>query len=216
MPIHPQYWQPAFKPGVPATYGIHGRYVLCVGTIEPRKNLRRLVKAMALLENEEAARGVTLVIIGQQGWDAGFRDFLSQQDAAAVKVLGFVPGDHLPSLYHYASAVICPSLYEGFGLPVMEAMCCSSVVLAADTSSLPEVLGAGGILFDPRRIEAIAAALLRTLSMSPEEAALYRMRCRRRAEAHLDRLEREPLLPGLPPEPAKGSALDIPAGPWLV
>jgi glycosyltransferase involved in cell wall biosynthesis len=200
MPIHPQYWQPSFAPAVPATHGISGRYVLCVGTIEPRKNLRRLIKAMALLENEDAARGVTLVLAGQQGWDGGFRDFLSEHDAAAVKILGFVPGDHLPSLYHYASAVICPSLYEGFGLPVMEAMCCSGVVIASDTSSLPEVLGSDGILFDPRRIEAIAAALLRTLSMSPEESSRYRQRCRRRAEAHLSRIEREALLPGLAPE----------------
>ena len=202
MPLHPQYEQPLFSRGVPASHGITGPYVLCVGTIEPRKNLRRLVKAMGLLKDEASARGLTLVLVGQQGWDASFRDLLSEQDAGTVRLLGFVPGDHLPSLYHFASAVICPSVYEGFGLPVMEAMCCSAVVLASRTSSLPEVLGDDGIQFDPYRIEDIAAALLRALSLSTEEAARYRLRCRRRAEAHLERLTREAPLPGLEPETA--------------
>ena len=138
-----------------------------------------------------------LVLVGQQGWDSGFRDYLLERNTSAVKLLGFVAGDHLPSLYHFASAVICPSVYEGFGLPVMEAMCCSSVVLASRTSALSEVLGDAGIQFDPYRVDDIASALLRALSLSPVERANYRLRSRKRAEAHLNRLEIEPAIPEL-------------------
>jgi glycosyltransferase involved in cell wall biosynthesis len=94
----------------------------------------------------------------------------------------------MPSLYHFASAVICPSVYEGFGIPVMEAMCSSSVVLASRISSLPEVLGGDGILFDPYVAQDIAGALLRALTMSPTDAA-----------AHLTLLAAEGPLPGFSP-----------------
>ena len=105
---------------------------------------------------------------------------------------------HLPSLYHFSSAVVCPSVYEGFGIPVMEAMCSSAAVLASDISSLPEVLGPGGIRFDPYEPEAIAAALLSVLTMSPDEAANYRKRGRQHALAHLARVANTDLLSGTP------------------
>jgi glycosyltransferase involved in cell wall biosynthesis len=113
--------------------------------------------------------------------------------------LGFIPTEHLPSLYHYASVVVQPSLYEGFGIPVMEAMSSSALVIASNAGALPEVLGPGGITFDPLDSRAIAAALLSAIAMSPEEAAEYRQRCRSNAEAHLERLRSEPLLPGIAP-----------------
>src|SRR5439155_1739881 len=165
-------------------------YVLSVGTIEPRKNLRRLVKAFELLKDEDSAKDLSLVLVGPSGWDSGFRDFLIASDVVSrVRTMGFVPTEHLPSLYHFAAAVIYPSLYEGFGIPVLEAMCSSAIVLASRSSSLPEVLGHDGILFDPFRTEDIAVALLRALTLSAAEAAAYRRRCRQRAEAHLERLE---------------------------
>ncbi len=201
MPLHPCYVQPYFSPAFVAVHGISQPFILCVGCIEPRKNLRRLVRAFELLTEEEAARDHVLVLAGPQGWDEGFPRFLVESDAyPRIRALGFVPLEHLPSLYHFASAVICPSLYEGFGIPVLEAMSASSVVLAGATSSLPEVLGDGGILFDPYRTEAIAAALLQALSMTPAEAAEYRRRSRSRAETLLERSSRMPPLPGLPAE----------------
>jgi glycosyltransferase involved in cell wall biosynthesis len=202
MPVHPQYIQPQFSPGFVAWHSIAVPYVLCVATVEPRKNLRRLVRAFELLKEEQAARGLTLVLVGPTGWDSAFREFLVGSDAySRVRMPGFVPLEHLPSLYHFASAVICPSVYEGFGIPVMEAMCCSAVVLASRISSLPEVLGKDGIQFDPYNTEEMAGALLRALTLSPADAASYRRRCRQRAETHLERLAHQGSLPGFAATP---------------
>ena len=188
MPIHPQYVSPVFSNAVPVLHGITTPYVLCVGAIEPRKNLRRLVKAFELVKNDPAASQVMLVLVGPPAWDPGFTEFLAASDAVRrIRMPGFVPLDHLPSLYHFASAVICPSVYEGFGIPVMEAMCSSGLVLASNISSLPEVVGPEGIQFDPYDTEAIAGAMLRALAMPAAEAARYRRRLRERAERHLAR-----------------------------
>jgi len=197
MPLHPQYVDPRFSEAVVASHDLVGRYVLCVGTIEPRKNLRRLLMAFDRLRNERAVRDVALVLAGPQGWDRGFRDFLLATNAGArVRLLGAVPTEHLPSLYHFASAVIYPSVYEGFGLPVLEAMCSGAVVLASRASSLPEVLGEDGLLFDPLDTEDIERVLLHALTLSPTDAAGYRSQCRQRAKAHLERLDREDPLAG--------------------
>jgi glycosyltransferase involved in cell wall biosynthesis len=204
MPINPQFAAPAFSRGWLTLHRIAQPYVLTVGTIEPRKNLRRLIRAFEWLREADALRDHTLVIVGATGWDPGFQEFLAASDVASrVRALGFVPTDHLPSLYHYASAVIQPSLYEGFGIPVMEAMCSSAVVVASNAGSLPEVLGADGITFDPTDSRAIAAALMTAVMLSPAEAIAYRLWCRARAERHLERLSTEPLLPGLAPSKAQ-------------
>jgi glycosyltransferase involved in cell wall biosynthesis len=207
MPVHPQYVSPSFSHGILTTHRLATPYVLAVGTIEPRKNLRRLVRAFELLREEAAARDVTLVLTGPSGWDPSFRDILLQSDVASrVRFTGYVPLDHLPSLYHFASAVIYPSMYEGFGLPVLEAMCSSAMVLTSRVSSLPEVLGPDGILFDPYDSADIARALLGALTMTPAEQAGYRGRCRRRAEAHLSRLRDEHPLSAAAASPAIGAA----------
>lgn len=201
MPINPAFHSPSFMRGWLTLHRISQPYVLCVGTIEPRKNLRRLVKAFELLRESDAFRDHVLVLVGGQGWDASFEDFLAASDVATRVIrLGFVPTDQLPSLYHFASAVVQPSLYEGFGIPVMEAMCSSSIVIASNRGSLPEVLGPGGVTFDPADSHAIARALLWAISLSPEEADAYRRQCRINAEHHLNRMATEPLIPGVPPE----------------
>lgn len=198
MPVSPMYARPSVSRGFVAFHGITRPYVLCVGSIEPRKNLRRLVRAFELLKEEPAAREHLLVLAGPDGWDPEFRRFLVTSDVyPRVRMLGFVPGDHLPSLYHFASAVIYPSLYEGFGLPVLEAMASSAVVLASRISSLPEVLGEDGIQFDPYSTEGMAAALLHALSLGPADAADYRRRCRARADLLFERWATQPPLPGL-------------------
>ena len=200
MPIHPQFHSPSFSRGWLTLHRISAPYILSVGTIEPRKNLRRLVKAFEWLRESDALRDHTLVLIGPTGWDPGFNEFLAASDVASrVVTLGYVPADHLPSLYHYASAVVQPSLYEGFGIPVMEAMCSSAIVVASQAGSLPEVLGPGGLTFDPCDSRAIATAMLQAVTLSADDASAYRRACRARAEAHLQRVRTEPLLPGLPP-----------------
>ncbi len=185
MPVHPQYRNPTFD----RTAAYPEPYVLCVGTIEPRKNLRRLVAAF-----EEATRNHVLVLAGPEGWDP---EFLREHQTARVRYVGFVELQRLPSLYHYASAVIYPSLYEGFGLPLFEAMCSSAIVLASAATSMPEVVGPDVLTFDPCQTEEIAASLRRALLMTPEESDAYRARCRRRAEQLLRRLDEQPPLPGI-------------------
>src|SRR5207249_5062496 len=138
-----------------------------------------------LLKEEAAAKELTLVLAGPTAWDPAFTRFLTESEIyRRVRVLGFVPLEHLPSLYHFASGVICPSMYEGFGIPVLEAMCSSAIVIASRISSLPEVLGTDGILFDPYDTKDIAGALLSALTLSPPDAANYRRRSRQRADTH--------------------------------
>lgn len=183
MPLHPSYVSPHFDAAVPSIYGVTTPYLFCLGCVEPRKNLRRLVRAF----EETGAQGQTLVIAGPAGWDDTFTAFLEESDVGhRVRMLGFVPREHLPSLFHFASVVVYPSVYEGFGLPVLEAMCSSSLVIASNTSSLPEVLGPG-ITFDPHHSESIAAAILHALSLKPEGAEDYRRQCRVRADAWIER-----------------------------
>lgn len=185
MPIHPQYRKPSFDRA--AAYP--EPYVLCVGTIEPRKNLRRLVTAFAQATGEHV-----LVLAGPEGWDP---EFLRELHSARVRYLGFVELERLPSLYHYASAVIYPSLYEGFGLPLFEAMCSSSIVLASSAASMPEVVGGDVLMFDPYQTEEMTASLRRALRMTREEADAYRLQCRRRADELLRRLDGQAPLPGI-------------------
>lgn len=198
MPVQPQYKQPRFSDGFVVAYNIREPYVLAVSTLEPRKNLRRLVRAFERVKHATAAARQYLVLAGPSGWDSEFRRFLVESDAYPWIVLpGFVSPEHLPSLYHFASAVVYPSVYEGFGLPVLEAMCCSGLVLASRVSSIPEVLGDDGIMFDPFDTDDIARVLLAALELSPEDAASYRRRCRKRAEDHLARLARDGAFSGL-------------------
>jgi glycosyltransferase involved in cell wall biosynthesis len=132
-------------------YGVHyGRYLLSVGTLEPRKNIAMILKAFLRLP-QQLRRCFPLVVVGMQGWGTG--DLLKQLNSLVLKgevlVTGYVPRDHLPLLYSGAALFMYPSLYEGFGLPPLEAMACGAPVLAANNSSLPEVVGDAGILLDP-------------------------------------------------------------------
>jgi glycosyltransferase involved in cell wall biosynthesis len=197
MRVDPTFLDPECPEAFVRLHGIEQPYVLCVGTVEPRKNLRRVVNAFERIAGEACARDHLLVLAGPDGWDTGFERFLMESDVKdRVRKIGFVALDHLPSLYRHASAFVYASLYEGYGLPVLEAMCSSAVVLASRTSSLPEVLG-DGIAFDPGRTEDIAAAMRRALSMPADEAQAYRAHCRARATALLVAARAGPPLPGL-------------------
>jgi alpha-1,3-rhamnosyl/mannosyltransferase len=142
------------------TYGLgRGAYVLFVGTIEPRKNLLRLLEAM-----EIAGESIgPLVLAGADGW--GNREILDRMArlhrAGRIRYLGYVPGDALPALMSGARAFVYPSLYEGFGLPLLEAMACGTPVVASNVSALPEVVGSAGLLVDPHDPETLAGAIRR-------------------------------------------------------
>ena len=199
MPVHPCFVSPSFDPAILAAHHVDQPYILYVGCIEPRKNLARLVRAFELLQCGDASGQPLLVIVGPQGWDERFSTVVRDSGAHhRIRRLGFVPVEQLPSLYHFAAAVVYPSLYEGFGLPVLEAMCASSVVLTSRASAMSEVLGKDGMLFDPHRAETIAEAVRRALDLTDAESAAYRRQCRARADDYLQRAAKVPILPGLP------------------
>jgi len=127
-------------------FGLPPRFLLYVGTIEPRKNLDVLLGALRRLKGQ--GREVPLVVAGRLGWlyDGFLAKIRSLGLESLVLLPGFVPDDDLPALYTAAEAFVYPSVYEGFGIPVLEAMGCGTPVLCSDASSLPEVAGDAGIL----------------------------------------------------------------------
>lgn len=139
-----------------------GPFVLAVGNLHPRKNLPRLIRAVAAARSGEM-RDLQLVIVGQRGWHA------SEVDAAVdavngrgwVTFLGFVDHDVLQALYAEARVVAYVSLYEGLGLPVLEALACGAVVVASSTTAVPEAVGDAGILVDPASEASISDGLIR-------------------------------------------------------
>ncbi len=133
------------------SYGLeYGQYILAVGTLEPRKNLSTVIAAFAQLP-EALRRRFPLVIAGMNGWgDHGHSDYLEKLIArGAARLVGYVPQPLLPALYAGARMLVYPSLYEGFGLPPLEAMACGVPVIASNRASLPEVVGSAGILVEP-------------------------------------------------------------------
>jgi glycosyltransferase involved in cell wall biosynthesis len=140
-------------------YGLPERFLIHVGTIEPRKNLARLIEALARLRAEGLA--IPLVAVGSRGWlyEGFFRKLEELGMADLVHLPGYVPAGDLPLLYNAASAAILPSVYEGFGLPLLEAMACGAPTISSNTSSLTEIGGEAAHYFDPYDIEAMASAI---------------------------------------------------------
>lgn len=152
----------------PTTYHLPSTpYILFVGTLEPRKNLGRLIEAYAKLPADILEK-YRLVIAGQKGWK--YQEALRQIQMAndkfqkeKIKVLGYYPGGQLPELLQNAAVFVYPSLYEGFGLPVLEAMAAGCPVVTSRSSSLPEVCGQAGILIDPHSVIELTDAIVRLL-----------------------------------------------------
>jgi glycosyltransferase involved in cell wall biosynthesis len=139
-------------------------YILSVGTVQPRKNYARLVEALARLRAE--GFDLCLVIVGGKGWlDApiytAIRDLKMTE---FVQFTGFADETDLPALYSDAVCVALPSLYEGFGIPVLEGMACGTPVITSNVSSLPEAAGDAALLIDPYDVEALTDALKRVIS----------------------------------------------------
>ena len=144
---------------VRASYGIVEKpYILCVGTIEPRKNHLRMLRAFMA---SDARATHALVVVGKRGWGAeGFFSELGRIGKEAdVRILDNVPTEDIPALYGGAAFLVYPSLVEGFGLPILEAMACGCPVLTSDCSSLAEIAGDAALLVDPSSIQAITAGI---------------------------------------------------------
>ena len=140
----------------------HRSFVLCVGTLEPRKNLDFMIRSYAALPAAFRERH-PLVLVGMRGWLTSELESVMQPlvSSGHVRPLGFVADDDLAILYASASVLVYPSLYEGFGLPPLEAMSSGTPVIVSNRSTLPEVVGDAGILIDPADDLALKAALIR-------------------------------------------------------
>ncbi|MFM7069989.1 MAG: glycosyltransferase family 4 protein [Actinomycetes bacterium] len=155
-------------------YSLVGDYVLFVGTVEPRKNLQRLVSAVERLGRSD----LTLVVVGPRGWGE-----VPVETSAKVVFTGHVPSDDLGPLMAGAAAFCFPSLAEGFGLPVLEALASGAAVLTSDGTACAEVAGDAAVLVDPTDVAAIAAGLERVLgdvefaaslrALGPERAGTF-------------------------------------------
>jgi alpha-1,3-rhamnosyl/mannosyltransferase len=165
-----------FHPGVERTwlaahYGLSAPYVLVVGTVSERKNLAVLARAARAL----GELGIELVVAGSD------RGYLRASEVP-LRRLGYVPDDHLPALYAGARALAMPSLYEGFGLPCLEAMACGIPVVAAAAGALPETVGDAGLLVEAEDPEGFADALIAAASDEETRAKLVAAGRRRSAE----------------------------------
>ena len=174
-------------------YHIAGTYLIHVGTLQPRKNLSRLLDAFALLI--ERHRDLRLVLAGKGGWL--YQPLFAQAERLglehSVQFTGYVPQHDLPALIAGARAFVLPSLYEGFGLPVLEAMACGTPVVCSNVSSLPEVTGNAAILVDPHDTGQLVEALSRVLENDHLHDQLAQRGLRQAARFSWEKCARETL-----------------------
>ena len=169
---------PAQREVARTQYELPDRYVLFVGSVEPRKNLLGLLEAFESLP-VQTQRAYPLVIVGAAGWkNETIQRAISKNPN--VRLVGYVSRELLPAVYEACSLFVFPSYYEGFGMPVLEAMAAGAPVIASKVSALPEVIGETGILVDPDDPEDIAEAMERALE-DEQTAAIMGSSARQRA-----------------------------------
>jgi len=138
-------------------YDLPKSYLLFVSSLEPRKNIDLLIEAL----EKTAVTDISLVLVGWQGW--GEKNWLEKINGkefrGRIHLVGHVPDDDLKAIYNGATALVYPSLYEGFGLPIVEAMACGCPVICSNAASMPEVAGDAAILIDPQRSDELAHAI---------------------------------------------------------
>jgi glycosyltransferase involved in cell wall biosynthesis len=156
-------------------YRLPAQFVLGVGTLQPRKNFHRLIEAYAKV-SANLGGDVQLVIAGGTGWlyEDIFRKVKQLGLQEVVHFPGYVADEDLPALYTLAGMFAFPSLYEGFGLPALEAMACGTPVVASNASSLPEVVGDAALLVDPLDVDALAEAMVKAFTDADLRAEMTR------------------------------------------
>ncbi len=156
-------------------YGLRGPFFLAVGTIEPRKNYARLIQAFARINGMPGAP-THLVIVGRKGWlyESVFETLEYSRLGDSVRILENVSDSDLAAMYSMASALVTPSLYEGFGIPPVEAMAYGLPVIVSDGGSLPEVVGDAGLVVPAMDVDALADAMLRVASDEALRAEMSR------------------------------------------
>jgi len=175
-------------------YELPERFILFLGAMEPRKNVLRLIEAFATLR-PALRRETVLVVAGAHGWlNDSVRERVGKLGLAeSVRFPGYIAGDDVAALYSLATVFAYPSMWEGFGLPVLEAMACGTPVLTSDVSALPEVAGDAALLVSPTDVEAIADGLTRLLDDAALRADLAARGLRRAAAFSWERCARETL-----------------------
>ena len=171
---------------------MHGRYLLAVGTLEPRKNLQVALRAYMQLP-QQVRKHFPLVLVGMNGWHTSE---LEQQIAPLVRAgevrqIGYLPREELVMLIAGALTLIYPSIYEGFGLPPLEAMACGVPVIASEVSSLPEVVGDSGLLINPHDDEALAQTIQKLITDPDIRQQLSQKALERSAEFTWDKCVRQ-------------------------
>jgi len=195
--VIPYAASPRFRPieagpqRLEAAYGVRSAYFLFVGNLEPRKNLARALRAFARVAPSLPQH--CFVLVGQHGWK--YQEVLREAERielnGRVRVLGYVPENDLPLFYRHATALIYPSLYEGFGLPVVEAMACGTPVLTSRSSSLTEIAEGAALLVDPYDEREIGDGLLALATDGELRAGLTARGLERAATYSWDRTARE-------------------------
>lgn len=184
---------PAILDEIRRQYNLPAEFLAYVGNLEPRKNLPMLLRAFARLVKQGLPHD--LVLAGSRGWkdNAVFSACQELGLSKRVHFIGFVPQAKLPALYSACSAFVYPSLYEGFGLPVLEALACGAVVVTSNVSSMPEVAGKAGILIDPQNVDDLTNALYRALTDQELRATLPNMAIERARLFSWERAAKETL-----------------------
>jgi glycosyltransferase involved in cell wall biosynthesis len=162
---------PSRLKAVRARYNLPERYLLFIGTLQPRKNISRIVQAYARWQAKQAASDVALVLAGPQGW---LYDPNWTAGVPGVILPGYIQDSDIAALYSGALGLVFPTLYEGFGFPVLEAMRCGTPVITSTSSSLPEVAGNAALMVNPRDTDAVADAIDRIVKDQPLRADLVR------------------------------------------
>jgi len=168
-PIFSPYDKKEARARLKQQYGITKKFIYHLGNIEPRKNLIVLLEAFTRV-CQDLGNEYQLVVSGQKGWlTRSLSHFLKNYPAQdQVLFTGYVPMEHIPLFMNGAELFIFPSLYEGFGLPVLEAMSCGTPIISSNRSSIPEIVGSAGILVDPTDIQELADRIIGLLR-NPEE-----------------------------------------------
>jgi len=141
-------------------YSLPSQYILCLSTLEPRKNMRLLIKAYSDLWKEKKLKA-DLVLAGRKGWKIdNLLNSLDDEILEHIHLTGFIEDEDLPTVYHCADVFVFPSIYEGFGIPPLEALAVNTPVISSNSTSLPEVLGEAAIYFENNNLEDLKCKLL--------------------------------------------------------
>lgn len=175
-------FRPMLKEEILKPDAVDQPFFLAVGTIEPRKNLVRLLEAYRIYRTQYQGENL-LIIAGQRGWkaEAFFEAFEKHPFRSDIRITGYIPDQTLAAYYTQAKALIYPSEYEGFGLPVLEAMACSCPVICSNTSSLPEVGGEAAVYVDPMDTDDLALQMHNTDQLKLPDYNQWKEICLHRA-----------------------------------